>query len=126
MVTMDLDIVHSRSLDNVERLLGALTELEAHYRGRGADLKPGVSHLSSPGHQLLETEFGALDILGMIGDGHDYEALLPHSALMWITEVLEVRVLSLPMLIQTKIEVAGDKDVAQLPLLRATLKEQGG
>jgi hypothetical protein len=126
LITMDLDIVHCREADNVERLLGALSDLGAHYRGRSADFKPDVSHLSSPGHQLLQTRFGSLDILGMIGDGHDYDALLPHSAVMWITEALEVRVLSLAMLIQTKTEVGGEKDVAQLALLRATLKGQGG
>jgi len=123
---MDLDIVHCRRLDNIDQLLAALAELGAHYRGRRVDLKPGVAHLSSTGHQLLQTRFGALDILGMIGDGHDYERLLPHSEMMRVTETVDVRILSLEMLIQTKMEVSGDKDKAQLALLRRTLKEQGG
>ena len=65
--TFDLDIVHSRDTANLDRLLGALDELGAHYRRR--DLKPGRSHLQSPGHQLLDTRFGPLDVLGEIGSG---------------------------------------------------------
>lgn len=44
--TFDLDVVHARTPDNIERLLGALRELDAVYR---IDLKrrlsPTASHL---------------------------------------------------------------------------------
>jgi len=54
LTTFDLDLVHSRSPDNLDRLISALKELDAHYRGRGDErLTPEVAHLSSPGHQLL-------------------------------------------------------------------------
>jgi hypothetical protein len=62
--TFDLDLVHSREPNNIDRLMAVLEGLDAHYRGKGArKMRPGVSHLSSPGHQLLMTEAGPLDLL---------------------------------------------------------------
>jgi hypothetical protein len=87
-------------------------------------LKPGVSHLSSPGHQLLMTLFGPLDILGSIGRGHTYEDLLPHSEDMRVGRGLVIRVLGLKKLIEVKEETADEKDNAVLPILRRTLIEK--
>ena len=65
VTTFDLDMVHSRSQDNLSRLVSALRELNAYYRGRGdQQLRPELSHLSSPEHQLLMTKFGPLDVFG--------------------------------------------------------------
>jgi len=33
--TFDLDLVHSRAPNNIDRLMVALKTLDAHYRGRG-------------------------------------------------------------------------------------------
>ncbi|XXY53339.1 hypothetical protein WME91_19605 [Sorangium sp. So ce269] len=63
--TFDLDVVHARTPDNIERLLGALRELDAFYRtDLQRRLPPTASHLVSPGHQLLATNMGTLDLLG--------------------------------------------------------------
>jgi len=60
--TFDLDVVHGRSATNVRKLLSALDSLHAHYRPHAdRKLKPGVSHLTSPGHSNLTTRFGPLD-----------------------------------------------------------------
>ena len=65
ITTFDLDIVHSRKPENLDRLITALEALEAYYRVRhDLKLKPTLSHLSSPGHQLLMTRYGPLDVLG--------------------------------------------------------------
>jgi len=56
--TFDLDIVHSRAIDNV--------------------IRPQESHLASAGYQLLMTRFGPLDVLGAIGRSRGYEELLEH------------------------------------------------
>jgi hypothetical protein len=70
MTTFDLDLVHSRTPENLDRLTTALKELDAYYRGRGDQrLTPDLTHLSSAGHQLLMTRFGPLDVLGTIGVG---------------------------------------------------------
>jgi len=122
MSTFDVDIVHSTSPENVARILSALEELDARYRFR-PELRPGVSHLSSRGHQLLITRFGPLDVLGMIGKGRTYSDLLPLTEEMEVRSGIRVRVLSLEAQIAIKEEVGGEKDVAVLPLLRRTLEE---
>ena len=77
IATFDLDLVHSRATDNIDRLLSALEGLEAYYRGRGDQrIRPASMHLASPGHQLLMTRFGALDLLGTIGESLGCDDLL--------------------------------------------------
>ena len=122
--TLSLKIVHLRTTENIGRLLAALGELEAQYRMR-RDLTPGESHLASAGHQLLITKYGALDVLGEIGEygrGLRYEDLLARSHLVDVGG-LNVRVLDLDYLIELKEQAGRDKDRASLPTLRATLAE---
>lgn len=123
IATFDLDLVHSRHPDNIQRLIAALEALEAHYRTR-KDLKPDVSHLCSPGHQLLLTCFGPLDILGEIGKGHGYDELMSDSVEMEVEPETAIRLLSLEALIRIKEETARDKDNAVLAILRRTLEEK--
>ncbi|MHC4886393.1 MAG: nucleotidyltransferase family protein, partial [Planctomycetota bacterium] len=105
--TFDLDIVHERSPENIERLIAALIALKAHYRGR-TDLAPKPDHLEGDGHVLLDTQSGPLDILGAIGSGHDYTDLIDHTN-PFTFDNLEVRILDLPTLIQTKEECGREK-----------------
>ena len=123
--TFDLDVVHSRDEENVVRLLKALDSLGAHYRTQPQkELKPGRTHLASPGHQLLMTRFGPLDVLGTIGTGRGYEDLLGQAVVMRVGRNLRVRVLDLDALIEVKQETAGEKDQAVLAILRRTRDEQ--
>lgn len=70
VATFDLDIVHSRSRENVTRLMSALEEIEAYYRERkDKHITPKQAHLVSQGHHLLMTKLGPLDLLGTIGSG---------------------------------------------------------
>lgn len=120
-----MTIVHSTSTENVTRIPTALEELDAHYRFR-PELRPGASHLASPGHQLLITRYGPFDVLGMIGKGRTYSDLLPLTDEMEVRSGFRVRVLSLEVQIAVKEEVGGEKDAAMLPLLpllRRTLAE---
>jgi hypothetical protein len=124
VTTFDLDVVHSRRAENVTRLLSVLDDLDAYYRGRGEQrLRPGRDHLASPGHQLLMTRFGPLDLLGAIGADHDYDELLPHTIEYEVGE-LRLCVLDLETLIRVKEEVGFEKDRAVLPILRRTLEEK--
>ena len=123
--TFDLDVVHSRTSDNIDRLLAALQALDARYRTSGArETAPGRSHLSSPGHQLLMTTFGPLDLLGAIGKGKGYGELLGHTVKMKVGAGLRVRVLDLATIIKVKEEVGHEKDRAALGVLRRTLEEK--
>ena len=88
ILTFDLDLVHSREPANLQRVLAALHEIDAYYRLQSArHLCPNESHLASPGHHLLMTDFGPLDLLGTIGNKRSYEDLLPDSTI----EVIEAR-----------------------------------
>lgn len=122
--TFDLDVVHSTEAANVERVLAALAELDAVYRAQPElRLRPNASHLNSPGHQLLITRLGPLDLLGSIGNRRAWRDLLPHSTELKIGPGVAVRVLDLETQIAVKEEVGGEKDLAVLPVLRRTLEE---
>jgi hypothetical protein len=123
IMTFDLDVVHSRNPANVGRLLTALASLDAHARGRPT-LRPDATHLASPGHQLLMTRFGPLDVLGSVGAKRSYEDLVPFALPMALTPTLTVRVLRLDWLIRLKEETGGEKDRAVLPILRRTLEQK--
>jgi hypothetical protein len=123
VTTVDLDVVHRRTPENVARLLRALAALDAVYRHDPRMLRPGESHLSGPGHQLLTTTHGDLDCLGTIDEDRGYEELLEQAEEMRLTSGRSIQVLSLPALIEAKERSGRPKDLAALPVLRATLDE---
>lgn len=126
IMTADLDIVHSRSLDNVDRLLALLADLDAQLRFDLANrkLRPGRAHLSGHGHVNLMTSLGPLDLLCEVGDGLGYEDLLADSE--WMGEDdMRIRVVSLPRLIQLKTAAGRAKDRFVLPMLIAAADGSG-
>lgn len=123
VMTADLDIVHRRSPENVSRLLRVLADLDAMYRHDSRRLRPGESHLLSPGHQLLTTTCGDLDCLGTVGEGQSYEDLLARAPKLDLGDSLAVHVIELATLIELKEKAGRPKDLAALPVLRATLAE---
>ncbi|MGH9749078.1 MAG: hypothetical protein ACRD6R_04040 [Candidatus Polarisedimenticolia bacterium] len=122
--TFDLDLVHSREPRNIARLVEALQELGAYYRGQGTRrIEPSPTLLASPGHQLLLTVHGPLDLLGTIGKGEGYEELIGATEELVVGPV-RLRVLGLPALIKSKEAAGREKDKAVLSILRRTLEEQ--
>jgi hypothetical protein len=126
VTTIDLDVVHRRTSENVARLLRVLVGLDAVYRHDPRKLRPRESHLMGPGHQLLTTNHGDLDCLGTIGESIGYEDLLERTVTMSLSAGKTIRVLSLPALIEAKERAGRPKDLAALPVLRATLDELKG
>lgn len=125
VATFDLDVVHSRTPENIERLLKALGSLGAVSRLHpDRRITPDRSHLDSAGHLLLMTGHGPLDLLGSVGSGRGYDQLLPHTTEVALGEDLSVRLLDLETLIELKEETAHAKDLAVLPVLRRTLAER--
>lgn len=122
IATFDLDVVPDRGARNIDRLVAALEEVEAHYRGR-RKLRPAPEALRGPGHHLLMTRYGPLDVLGMIGKGRDFHALLPHSRRRVVSGA-PLRVLDLETQITVKQELDFAKDRAVIPVLKATLRER--
>lgn len=121
--TLDLDIVHRRTSDNIERLLKLLANIGAYYRHDLANRKlaPTPEALAGRGHQNLQTNHGPLDLLCQLDD-LGYEELLPRTILVE-DGALSLRVLDLPTLIEVKTRAARPKDKIALPLLLATLDE---
>lgn len=121
--TFDLDIVQARTPDNIDRLLAALTELDAIYRDfSGRVIRPDRDTLLGPGHHLLRTRYGPLDVLGAVADAAGYDELLPDTVEHVVGEY-RIRVIGLARLIRLKEAVGRDKDRAVLPILRRTLDE---
>ncbi len=123
VTTIDLDIVHKRTAENVQKLLRALDTLHARYRHDPRGLKPTPSHLLSEGHQLLSTAHGDLDCLGAIDAGRSYDDLVARTIGMRLEDGRAIRVLDLPALIEAKERAGRPKDLAVLPVLRAVLEE---
>ncbi len=124
--TFDLDIVPARDPANIEALLAALAELDARYRDPGGRvIRPEAAALTGPGHHLLATTAGPLDVLGAIVGDRAYGDLATHCDYLEL-EGSPIAVLNLAMLIAIKAELGRDKDRATLAILRRTLAERGG
>ena len=123
ITTIDLDLVHSRTDANIERLLLALADLDAFGRGRSDQRRrPDRSHLQSPGHQLLMTKHGPLDLVGEVQNGRGYDDLLAH-AVDFVLGPLSIRVIDLDTLIDLKEKTGREKDRAVIAVLKRTRDE---
>ena len=74
ITTLDLDIVHARSPENVERLLTWLLAHGAYHRFDLANRKlpPTREVLLGSGHVNLQIDLGKLDVLCELGPGEGY------------------------------------------------------
>jgi hypothetical protein len=122
--TFDIDVVYSLDPANIDRIVAYLEFLDAVYRIQPERrLRPTWSHVAAGGHLNLITRLGPLDLLGTIGQGLGYSELLPDSNEMDIGQGIRVRVLNLETIIAVKEQLASEKDLAVLPVLRRTLSE---
>lgn len=126
ITTHDIDIVPRRTPENVATLLGFLATVNARYRGRPGHemLRPTASILSGPGHSLLMTDLGPLDVLGAIEGGRTFDDLAPHTLGVAIGEH-HVLVLGLPMLAELKRSSSHPKDRYTLEILEETIRRAG-
>ncbi len=124
ITTLDLDVVHSREAENIERLGVVLAEVNAIYRTRPElRRRPSAEGLAGDGHHLLVTDCGPLDVLGKLVSGQTYPDLV--SACERLTlDGHELCVQDLEGLIRIKELLDSPKDRAALPVLRSTLDEK--
>jgi predicted nucleotidyltransferase len=123
VTTMDVDIVHSQSPENVAKLLSFLKSIGAfHRRLDGKLIEPKEGDLSGRDHALFTTRLGPLDVLAVVEEGKSYDDLL--------NDTVEIefrghtlRVLDLRMLIQLKRTSTDPKDKQRLPVLMETLRQ---
>lgn len=122
--TYDIDIVHRRDPANVTRLLDALRSINAYYwEHTTRRLEPEARTLLLPGHHLLRTDLGHMDVLGVIGEGQGFDELKDRASVITLGPDLAVRVLDLEAIIETKRAVGRPKDLAALPTLEQALVE---
>ena len=124
VTTHDVDVVHSRALDNVVRLVAALGRLNARYRGRppSSPLPADPVALAGTGHSLFVTDLGPLDCLGAIEGGMSYDDLLPLSIQIDL-DGKPLKVLGLETIVRLKRGSTFPKDRLVLPILEETLRK---
>lgn len=123
LTTHDVDIVQNRAPENVDRLLDFLASVHAIYRGRpgGQVLTPTREALLGPGHSLLMTDLGPLDVLGAIEHGRAYDDLVGDAIEISIAG-RRVRVLAIRALAELKRGSTHAKDKYTLAILEETLR----
>jgi hypothetical protein len=123
VTTLDVDIVHHRSPDNINKLYAFLKEINAYHR-RPDDkvIEPAVADLSGMGHLLLTSRLGPLDVLAAIEEGKIYEDLLEHTIKIEFRGH-SIRVLALKKIVDLKKASTNPKDKQRLPVLEETLRQ---
>ena len=126
LTTLDVDVVHRRGADNVDRLLDFLASIDARYRGRppGQGLRPTREALLGAGHQLLTTNLGQLGVLGAVEGGRGYDDLV-HESIAIEVEGERVKVLRLRMLAELRRGATSAKGLLALAVLEETLRRTG-
>ncbi|RPI79727.1 MAG: hypothetical protein EHM45_01775 [Desulfobacteraceae bacterium] len=123
VTTMDVDIVHNQSPENIDKLLAFLDSVDAFYRRLDDKLiKPKRDELSGKGHALFTTRLGPIDVLAVIEEGRSYNDLLDYTVKIDFRGHT-LRVLDLKMLIDLKKNSTDLKDKQRLPVLKATLRQ---
>jgi predicted nucleotidyltransferase len=126
LTTHDVDIVHARTPQNLDRLIAVLIALHARHRGRasGEVLPPDRRALATVGHSLFMTDLGPLDCLGAIENGQTYDDLLPHAIEVEL-DGRRLRLLDLETIVALKRASTHPKDRLALPVLEETLRRRG-
>ena len=122
--TQDLDIVYSRSPENIDRLVRALAPLSPYPRGAppGLPFYWDAKAIRNGLNFTLITSAGWIDLLGEIAGGGTFESLEPNSIEMEIFG-RKCRVLALPALIESKLAAGRPKDMESLAELRQILAQ---
>jgi len=123
VTTMDIDIVHNRSSENIVKLLAFLKSIGAfHRRLDDKVIEPTEGDISGEGHALFSTQLGPLDVLAVIEEGKTYDDLLEHTVDIKFRGHT-IKVLDLKMIIELKRASRDPKDKQRLPVLEETLRQ---
>ncbi len=124
-LTNDLDIVYSRSQENIGRLVEALRGFQPYLRGAPPDLPFHYDEetIRAGLNFTLTTTAGDLDMLGEITGGGAYEQLLPASITIRLFGI-ECLCLGLDRLIDVKRAAGRPKDLEAIAELEALREEK--
>jgi hypothetical protein len=116
-VTLDLDVMPRRELDNADRLAAALTALGARHRGQNAAIDLEGADFLGWQSQHFDTEAGPLDVVPHAAAIGGFEDV---ATVELALGELFIRVLTLDEVIASKEKLGRPKDRAALPALYAT------
>ena len=123
VTTMDVDIVYSRSSENISKLLAFLKSIDATYRRPdNKNLAPKEADFSGMGHAFFTTRIGPLDVLAFIEERKTYEDLIAHTIKIGFRGHT-IQVLDIRILIALKRKSKDPKDKQRLPVLEETLRQ---
>jgi hypothetical protein len=124
-LTLDVDVVYRRTVDNIARLARAVAPLHPYPRGA----PPGLPFLWDERtiynglNFTLTTDLGPLDLLGEIAGGGGYDDLIEHTIMLSAYGV-ECPCLTLDWLIRVKRAAGRPKDFEAIAELEALHEEQ--
>jgi predicted nucleotidyltransferase len=123
-VTFDVDLLYSRTPENIERLAAALAPHDPHLRDASPNLPFGwdAKTIRSGLNFTLTTSLGDVDLFGEVARGETYQDLLTRS---FDVEAFGVRFkcVDLPTLIRIKEAAGRTKDREAIAELRVLLEE---
>lgn len=124
-LTQDLDVVYRRTPGNIARLVQTLAPHEPYLRGAppGLPFVWDARTISNGLNFTLKTVLGALDLLGEVTGGGDYDELLPHAISIRLYGV-ECLCLGLERLIHVKRAAGRPKDLEAVAELEAIWEER--
>lgn len=124
-LTLDLDVVYSRSAANIENVVNALRPIHPYLRGAppGLPFDWSVETVKRGLNFTLTTSMGALDLLGEIVGGGGYEQLLPDAINIEVGGV-ECLCLNLERLIEVKRAAGRPKDLETIAELEQVMRER--
>lgn len=123
-ITQDLDVVYSRTDDNIRRLVGALAPFNPYLRGAppGLPFEWSERTVKAGLNFTLATTIGAIDLLGEVAGGGRYEDLSAHSMSLDVF-AHPTRVVTLPWLIHLKRAAGRPRDLEVIAELEALEEE---
>jgi hypothetical protein len=116
-VTLDLDVMPRRELDNAERLAAALNALAARPRGGESAVELEGADFLGWNPQSFDTDAGPLDIVPLAAAIGGFEDV---ATIELALGELSVRVITIDEVIASKEKLGRPKDTAALPALYAT------
>jgi hypothetical protein len=123
-LTLDVDVVYSRALDNLERIVAALSGHAPYLRGAppGLPFTLDAPTLRAGLNFTLTTRLGDLDLLGEITGGGRFNDLVPHAMTVQMFD-RDVLCINLRTLISVKRAAGRPKDLEAIAELEAIEEE---
>ena len=123
--TFDVDVVYSRSRDNIDRVVGALGPINPYLRGAppGLPFRWDAPTIRNGLNFTLITTLGDIDLLGEITGGGTYDDLLPSTMAVDVFG-FRCRCVTLEKLIHLKRSAGRPKDFEAIAELEIIAEEQ--